>query len=442
MTDLTITQNSTAETISLAVFNKLYESVRTINTGHAHINGNITAQSAYRDEVGYLTTRFNGGDEGKLDITVAQWYIKFADPVVQSILLASIGDGTGVTESTAASALFADAFKNNTQIQTFDEFNLFTTQNRTASYDFSGCTSLRSINLSQAFAMKKGAFDECTSLQSVDALGAVNAIPENAFRNCSSLSSFVFPSTLKEIHHCSFEGDSNLVINISDLSHIQTFLGTAWGQGHWSAWWAHDRHGVGPTIVGDNYYSTECTHVGDYAFFGVGTTPTNFKFKTINLPNLEYVGKCAFASMPELEEVISLGRVTQVTNTGGGGGWRFGLFGNCKKLKKVRLPETLTSLEDEFFAGDQSLEEVNIPTACTSIGTNAFVGHDGLPNLTSLHTIVCRPTTPPTLNSTLPSNANLKIYVPDASISTYQSASGWSNYSSKIVGLSTYTGDL
>ncbi|MGN0007421.1 MAG: hypothetical protein ACI35T_04930, partial [Alistipes sp.] len=70
---------------------------------------------------------------------------------------------------------------------------------------------------------------------------------------------------------------------------------------------------------------------------------------------------------------------------------------------------------------------VTLPACITSIGKQTFF------KCSSLTSIYCRPTTPPSLgNNALISTAT--IYVPTESVNTYKTASGWSKYASKIVG--------
>lgn len=49
-------------------------------------------------------------------------------------------------------------------------------------------------------------------------------------------------------------------------------------------------------------------------------------------------------------------------------------FGNCKKLKKVRLSEKLSSIPIGCFADCISLQTINIADSCTQIGYDAFAG--------------------------------------------------------------------
>lgn len=73
--------------------------------------------------------------------------IRFADPVVGKICAESWGDGTYITKKQAASVTsLGTKFKGNTEITTFDELKEFGVTSL-SQYAFSGCTSLKKINL-------------------------------------------------------------------------------------------------------------------------------------------------------------------------------------------------------------------------------------------------------------------------------------------------------
>ena len=74
------------------------------------------------------------------------------------------------------------------------------------------------------------------------------------------------------------------------------------------------------------------------------------------------------------------------------------------------------------------LTSVTFPDTVTRIGNYAFYGN------TQLTEVISLATTPPTMqnNALQGNNALQSIYVPDASVSTYQGTSGWSTYASKI----------
>ena len=96
--------------------------------------------------------------------------------------------------------------------------------------------------------------------------------------------------------------------------------------------------------------------------------------------------------------------------------------------KALRIPDTVTDIDEYAFAYCTSIQAVHVGTGITYIGYRAFYGDSAL-----VHFIIDA-TTPPTLgaNAFNGANAYLKIYVPSASVSTYKAASGWSTYSSRI----------
>jgi hypothetical protein len=134
-------------------------------------------------------------------------------------------------------------------------------------------------------------------------------------------------------------------------------------------------------------------------------------------------------------------------------------FTNCPSLLEVRIPNTVTTLGDVYFSACNSLRKVTIPSGLITIGNQAFQGCYSLTSLdfpSTLTTITAfgqnfnlcysmleytfRSVTPPTLGSANAFggiNAACKIYVPDASVSAYQSATNWSSYANYIYPLST-----
>lgn len=84
---------------------------------------------------------------------------------------------------------------------------------------------------------------------------------------------------------------------------------------------------------------------------------------------------------------------------------------------------------DENFCGEcTALTTVTIPSQISAIHYRAFG------SCTSLSEIIVEATNPPTLyiQSFYGCTALVAIYVPDTSVSAYQSASGWSDYASII----------
>lgn len=80
-----------------------------------------------------------------------------------------------------------------------------------------------------------------------------------------------------------------------------------------------------------------------------------------------------------------------------------------------------------FNLYNTNAETVSLPSSLTALSNQGSVNRE-----VSIKIIVMRATTPPTLSDSL--GYYCKIYVPQASLSTYQSATNWSNYASQMVG--------
>lgn len=108
------------------------------------------------------------------------------------------------------------------------------------------------------------------------------------------------------------------------------------------------------------------------------------------------------------------------------------MCGGCYALQQVNIPEAVTSIGEGAFNNCYALNEVTVPSTVTSIGANVFAYFRG----TAIYLL---PTTPPTLSNTnaFGNMANTTvIYVPysqDHSIlDAYKTATNWSTYASKM----------
>jgi hypothetical protein len=107
-------------------------------------------------------------------------------------------------------------------------------------------------------------------------------------------------------------------------------------------------------------------------------------------------------------------------------------FASWTSCLSLTIPDTVTTL-GSAFSNWHAATLLDIGTGITSIGTQTFY------NWTSLQTMICRATTPPTIttNSLQRMRAAAKIYVPDASVAAYKAATYWSARSAYIFGIST-----
>ena len=98
-------------------------------------------------------------------------------------------------------------------------------------------------------------------------------------------------------------------------------------------------------------------------------------------------------------------------------------FDSCTALSEVELGDGIQVLRERFFSGCASLKSLTIPAQVTRIEDYAF---------TTLDELICLPTTPPTIGTAVLRYVTTDIYVPDASLSAYQSATNWASEASKI----------
>jgi hypothetical protein len=142
------------------------------------------------------------------------------------------------------------------------------------------------------------------------------------------------------------------------------------------------------------------TEIGISAFIGVITTGV------VDLPNLTGTVNWFnynYRDVKLIEGIENLGQATSIA-----------AFMHHTKMKFAKLPATTTEIKVECFSG------------CTS-----------------LETVICYATNPPSLASYVFNNTPIAsgtgfIYVPDASVDTYKAATNWSQYQARIKPLSEY----
>lgn len=389
-------------------------------------------------------------------------------------------------------------FGSNTEITSFDELELFTGLKTIGKQAFTHCSNLKSVKLSNQVTtiddstfqysgietiqlpesikvLKYGAFQYCANLvidtlhlpnltsncgagvfrngaqiRKVTSLGSITTLQE-WFTSNKLLESCVIPETVKNISGA-FSGCSNLTnVNLPkgittangafrlcanlkieiDLPNLTGTLGSNFAY----------ESGItrvislgNITIMKDNcFYNCQNlvsmvlpNTLEEVGFRGIHTCPNlvfdfanlpkslkklsyffmdcKKAFGEISLPNLESTDAYAFVSTL-VTKVLDLGKTTVV-----GSFFCDQLHSTEKTLTEVHLPATVTAISDAF---------------CRAA--------------TSLKIVVVNSVTPPTLNSSAFSNITVgafNIYVPDSSVSAYQTATNWSKYANYIKPLS------
>ena len=121
------------------------------------------------------------------------------------------------------------------------------------------------------------------------------------------------------------------------------------------------------------------------------------------------------------EEVTFMGTTYQITRIGDDA------FYSCVGMLSVEIPNTVTTIGNNAFGECQYLASVTIPSSVTSIGDYAFI------ECYNLRDVTCLAITPPTLygEETFEQNTYTSgiLKVPAESVSDYQEAYVWSNFS-------------
>ena len=185
---------------------------------------------------------------------------------------------------------------------------------------FYNCTSLTSVTIPDSVtSIGDRAFYNCKSLTSVTIPGSVTSIDKDAFCFCRSLTSVTIPDSVTSIGRYAFSYCESLTsVTIPD----------------------------------------SVTSIGDYAFYGCKS------LTSVAIPDsVTCIGNCAFWKCSSLASVTIPDSVTSIGD---------GAFEDCTSLISVTIPDSVTSISNYTFGSCTSLTSVTIPDSVTSIGEFAF----------------------------------------------------------------------
>ena len=216
-------------------------------------------------------------------------------------------------------------------------------------------------------------------ITSVTIAEGVTSVGSYAFYNCSSMATVSIPAGVTSIGGSAFYGCSNLAnVTIPD----------------------------------------GLTTIGGGAFYGCSS------MATVNIPDgVTTIGSSAFQNCAALTAITLPASVTTIGGSA---------FYGCSNLANVTIPATVTSIGASAFRNCTKLESITLPVSVTSVGNYSFRDCSLLTEVNifapSLQTYG--------YNAFMNTPADLKIYVPAASVDTYKSS--WSAYADKFVALPYY----
>lgn len=281
---------------------------------------------------------------------------------------------------------------------------------------FANCSSLESIILPNALtSIGEKAFVGCNNLKSIALPNTLQSIGGNAFANCSKLQSLNLPASLSIIGNYAFQGCTSLIDVI-----IPEYV-TSLGYNAFS-----DCIGL-ESVVFDNSVLTiqsntfdNCTNLknvelGKVTSINYGAFQNCVKLESIDIPNSVETMTSVFKGCSSLKKVIigtGLNSIKYYQN---------GCFEDCVKLVDVVInSNVLNTIGDNTFKNCRSLKKIAFPSSVTSIGSNSFAG------CSVLSQIYMNATTPPTIQaSTFTDYTTPTLHVPSSAKTAYTKADNW-----------------
>lgn len=315
---------------------------------------------------------------------VEKEYIQFEDPAVEAICVANwSSDGIGLTmEDAAAVTSIGTTFKGNTVIVSFNELEYFTGVTTLVASAFEGCSNLASLPIEHIVKFNDRALYGCTAL-TYDNLNLAN---------CTSFGfNVLYGVKVKKLRFeklTTLPQGSSAAQNYGDKNTLEELVISASVR-------------TIPNYCFEGYINTDIIlHEGITTINAQGFHKTGTK-GDVNLPNLVTLSNGAYSSS-KISRVMNLGAVSTIGKYA---------FQNCDNLEYVNIPATVTKIDNYAFSD----------------------------NATPM-TMICRAAVPPTLVTTFTSSTITAIYVPDASLEAYKTATNWSSYADRIHPLSEIEG--
>ena len=353
-----------------------------------HCKTSAMGQSLPRNQIGAVSYTPNGNED---DTFFPDWMIRYTgSSQVTPYSNSPFGEATIVNHT----------FSNGNGILLFDR-----PLSTIGDYAFQNCSSLTSIDLPESLtSIGDYAFQNCSSLASIDLPESLTSIGNYAFLNCSSLTLTYLPAGVTSIGKMAFS-------YCTSLTSITLPAGvTSIGKMAFSYC----------TSLTSITLPASLTSIGSSAFSGC------YGLTSITLPaSLESIGDWAFYGCSGLTSITLPENRTSIGN---------GAFEDCSSLTSISLPESLTSIGWRAFYECTSLTSISLPAGVTSIGLWAFYGcsslktvyvnrwvEDGDPQITPFGEDMFNDC--PLLS---------RIYVPADAVDTYKTADGWREYSTKI----------
>lgn len=218
---------------------------------------------------------------------------------------------------------------------------------------FKNCTNLISFTVPyQTYTIGQEAFYGCTNLKTISFPVRVTDISARAFAYCTSLTAIELPQNITSI-------GQGILTGCSSIETIKApFIGATPSSNQFLGYF------FGATSGGSNVSNSlktvevgnKCTSLADNAFANCAS------IQTITLPDtIRSMGYNCFRGCSSIRSFVVPDGVTELKNR---------TFENCYQLRSITLPDSLTTMGEALFNECSYLENLVIPQSVTSIAGN------------------------------------------------------------------------
>lgn len=216
---------------------------------------------------------------------------------------------------------------------------------------FYGCSKLTTVNIpAKLEEIDDYTFSGCTQLTDIKLSESVTYVGESAFEGCSNLNSVTLSENTETIGDCAFyECDSLYSINLENVSQI----------------------GAGVFVYCSNLDDidlTNCSLIGENAF-SVCQSLINIKF-----PDSIY-------SIPQTAFEYTLWEQSAPDGVLYAGDFAYKIIGDFTDSTLTFKDDTY-AINDDFLSYNEYVKKINLPDSLTSIGVSAFEGCSALKTVT------------------------------------------------------------
>ena len=259
---------------------------------------------------------------------------------------------------------------------------------------FEDCTAMTSIVLPAGLTeIGDWAFSNCYALASIIIPEGVTTIGDNAFLYCERLTSITLPETLMTI------GDGAFCACFALTSIVIPEGVTSLGEKAFQ-----DCSSLTSAVL-----PSTLTEIGGWTFI---TCP---ELTSVTLPEgLTRIGYAAFCACTSLPSVTLPNSLTVIDKCA---------FEICLALTSITIPGNVTTIDQEAFDGCTGLKTVTFLNSVASVDGSAFNDCD---SISSVYAISPVPLS--IVANTFPSAPNATLYVPMSCKAAYEAATGWDEF--------------